>query len=106
MGYYSTFEVVDSNVPFEELADRLNTFSKSYGWADPGWDLYNDYLTGYDGAKWYRWVEDLEQYALHFPNDYIVILRHGEESPDMSRVVVKNGKAIEQVPELTWPEIP
>lgn len=105
MGYYSTFRVVDTDIPLETLCDRLNKFSEAYGWADPGWELYNDSIGGYDGTKWYDWVEDLEQYALQYPEDYFIILRHGEESPDMSRVIVKNGKAVEYFPDISWPDV-
>ena len=110
MGYYSTFKVVDTNVPKEVLCERLNNFSQQYDWADPGWELYKAYdgsenFSGYDATKWYDWVTDLKQYALHYPEDYFIVLRHGEESPDMSRVVVKNGKAYEQFPYTSWPPV-
>lgn len=103
MGYYSTFEVVDTTMPLEELCDKLNSFSKKYDWADPGWEIYDDCIRGYDGTKWYYWLDDLTQYALHYPEDYFIILRHGEESPDMSRAIVRNGKAVEQFPSISWP---
>ena len=108
MGYHSTFEVVYSEVPLEELSKRLHFVSERYGWADAGWDYYQtndgtERLCGYDSTKWYDWLEDLMQYAMQYPDDYFIVLRHGEESPDMSRVIVRNGTAREQFPHISWP---
>lgn len=110
MGYYSTFEVVDTNMDVEELVKLLNTFDELYWGGSPGWELifpYGEqvgYIRGYDSTKWYDWVSDLEQLANHYPDLFLIILREGEESPDMSRVIVKNGHAFEQYPEITWPD--
>lgn len=107
MGYYSSFTIVDSNFEdAQELIDKLHKFSETYNWADPGWETRRDgSISGYESTKWYDWDEDLKQYAYQHPEDYFIVLRYGEESPDMSRVIVKNGKAVEQVPNISWPEV-
>jgi hypothetical protein len=102
MGYYSTFEVVDTDIP--DIKDVLNNADKQYGWGSPGWEDYEGQVSGYDCAKWYDWLTDLQQLAYAYPNNFLIVLRHGEESPDMSRVIVRDGTAVEQYPNISWPE--
>src|SRR5690348_5480936 len=104
MGYHSTFKVVDTNIPLDVLCERLNAFLDAYN-MDCRFETYSDQMVSYDSWRWYDWDTDLAQYAKQYPEDYLIMLRHGEESPDMSRVVVKNGRAVEQYPEVSWPPV-
>jgi hypothetical protein len=100
MGYYSTFEVIDTDIP--DILDVLNNLDTDLDWASPGWSTWDNTVRGYDCAKWYGWIEDLQQLASLFPDNFLVIERCGEESPDVSRAVVKDGKVTEEQPTITW----
>lgn len=100
MGYYSNFEVIDANIV--EVVDFLNDLLFNTG--APGWTEYDGVVTSYDSTKWYDWIEDLQDIAEQHPNLYLVIERTGEESPDISRAVVRNGTTTEIRPEIVWPE--
>jgi hypothetical protein len=102
MGYYSSFEVVETDIP--DILEVLTNFEEQYSWGSPGWEQYDGQVRGYDCAKWYGWLTDLQQLAYAYPNNFLIILRYGEESPDMSRAIVKNGTVIEQFPNISWPE--
>jgi hypothetical protein len=95
MGYYSEFKEDGTDIPF--VADVLDSISV-YTWQD---DDYGVYLSS---AKWYDWLTDLQKVAKLYPDNYLVIMRHGEEGGDISRAVVANGKVVEQRPKLVWPE--
>jgi len=99
MGYYSTFTVIDTDIT--GIVDVLNDNSGVY----EGWyvDSYNGVTMG--AVKWYDWLTDLKTLATLYPSSYLVIERIGESSLDISRVVVKNGRATEITPELVWPEV-
>lgn len=99
MGYYSSFEVIDTDIP--DALDALNAL-------DPDGDcfeLWHDTIHSYDNMKWYDWLTDLAELAKLYPDKYLVMERCGEESPDISRAVVKNGTVTEIEPELVWPSI-
>lgn len=97
MGYYSTFEVDETDIPF--VIDILNEVSAPYTWSE--------YETGGISlhAKWYAWLTDLDKVAKIFPDSKLIILRYGEDSMDISRAVVNKGLVAEQYPELVWPEV-
>lgn len=96
MGYYSKFEVDGTDVPY--IADVLNSVTDYY------WDEYNDDVTCSD-AKWYGWLTDLEEVARLYPNNYLIILRYGEDGGDIERAVVLRGRVFTQRPELKWPVV-
>lgn len=96
MGYYSVFEVADSDI--DNLVDVLNQYSAPYTW-----ECWNGNVS-LGSVKWYDWLTDLQQLAYAYPKNFLTIVRYGEESPDMSRAVVKDGQVIEQRPNITWPE--
>jgi len=105
MGYYSTFEVLETDII--DAYTVLNDLTESDWDSSPGfsyWDSNNS-VHSYDSAKWYDWLTDLGQLARLYPDSYLVMERRGEESPDISRVIVKHGKAVEIEPELVWPEV-
>ena len=97
MGYYSDFQVDETDIPF--IKDVLNGATEPYEWYDTCDGL------PYTHGKWYDWLTDLETVAKLYPHSYLIIVRYGEEGGDVSRAVVKNGKVFEQRPELVWPEI-
>lgn len=97
MGYYSDYQVDETDIPF--IKDVLNGATEPYEWYE-----YND-LVSLSSSKWYDWLTDLEMVAKLYPNNYLIIVRYGEEGGDVSRAVVKNGQVFEQIPELVWPEI-
>ena len=104
MGYYSSFEVIDTDIP--DILDVLSAFEEKYEWGSPGWRLnYNGDAHSYDSGKWYDWIADLNDLAVQYPENFLVIERCGEESPDISRAVVKHGRVVEIEPELVWPEV-
>jgi hypothetical protein len=96
MGYYSNFEVVDTDI--ENILDVLRASTGVYG--DSWYSEANPYM---GSVKWYDWDNDLEQIAFGYPNNYLIILRIGEEAPDMERAIVRNGKVKFQRPNITWP---
>lgn len=104
MGYYSTFEVIETDL--SDPHKILNDFSDNSWDGSPGFSYYSDNsIHSYDSAKWYDWLTDLGQLARLYPDSHLVMERRGEESPDISRVIVKNGKAVEIEPELVWPKV-
>lgn len=102
MGYYSTFEVIDTDI--DNIADVLNDLLDDT--AHPGWvySTNREAVYSYDCSKWYDWITDLKIIASKYPNNFLVIERAGEESPDMSRAIIKNGLVIEVEPEIVWPK--
>lgn len=100
MGYYSNFDVIETDI--EDIESVLNTLLENTG--HPGWETRRDQVRGYDCTKWYDWITDLQLVADAYPDRILVIERTGEESPDVSRAVVKNGTVTEIEPELIWPE--
>jgi hypothetical protein len=101
MGYYSTFEVIDTDI--QDIVDILNDVLEDT--AHPGWVTYsNEEVHGCGSTKWYDWIEDLALFATKYPDNFLVIERCGEESPDMSRAIVRHGTVREVEPEIVWPE--
>lgn len=96
MGYYSDFHVDDTDI--DGIKEVLNQYTEPYDWYD------------YDGlpythGKWYDWLKDLAILAADHPDNFLIVIRYGEEQPDISRAVVKNGYVIEQKAVITWPEL-
>lgn len=98
MGYYSKFEVVDTDIP--DILAVLNELDTDYN----GWESWNGNVC-ISETKWYDWITDLNELAVKYPDNYVVIERTGEESPDISRAVIKHGRVVEIEPELVWPEV-
>lgn len=94
MGYYSDFHVDDTDIV--GIKEVLENYSDPYTW-----ESY-DHLP-YLHAKWYDWIKDLQKLAEDYPTSYLVIIRYGEESPDMERAIVRGGKVVTQKPEIIWP---
>ena len=55
MGYYSRFEVLDTDI--ETIQEDLQEIS---GYR---WDCWNDTVQSSDCYKWYHWDEDLKELA-------------------------------------------
>jgi hypothetical protein len=103
MGYYSSFEVVETDI--DDILDVLNEFCESNWGGSFGFEFWGDRVHSYDSCKWYDWLTDLRDLATMYPDKFLVLERCGEESPDISRAVVKNGTVREIEPELVWPKI-
>lgn len=95
MGYYSSFEVLDTDI--ENIADQLAGVS-SYSWTE--WD---GRVQMSDSGKWYDWERDLKDLAELHPTSYAVLERRGEESPDIERAIVYKGEVHTQTPEIRFP---
>lgn len=96
MGYYSDFHVVETDI--DGIKEVLERYTEPYIWED------------YDGlpymhAKWYDWLKDLAVLAADYPDNTLIIVSYGEDNPDITRAVVKNGYVIEQDAVITWPEL-
>ena len=102
MGYYSNFELIDTDIP--NNLEVLNLFDEDVWGGSPGWEEYNGTVQSEDSTKWYDWLDDLAQLAVKYPENYLIIERTGEESPDVSRAYVQNGKVEEVRPEIVWPD--
>jgi hypothetical protein len=99
MGYYSNFEVFETDI--DNIEDVLNTVLEDTG--HPGWETWGDGIVhGTDCTKWYDWIQDLQLVADAYPDKHLVIERTGEESPDISRAVIKLGTVTEYEPRLVW----
>lgn len=99
MGYYSDFQVADTDIPF--VIDALRQCSDVYNL----WDEWSDGSIHMSEVKWYDWLDDLQHIAYAYPNNFLVIVRWGEEPGDITRAVVRDGKVIEQHANITWPEL-
>lgn len=98
MGYYSEFQVADTDI--ENILDVLRVSTGVYGdsWYQPTGGL------PYMGQmKWYDWDKDLQQIAFQYPNNYMIMIRYGEESPDIERAIIRNGTVKFQRPNISWP---
>lgn len=96
MGYYSDFHVEDTDIV--GVKEVLENYSEPYGW-----ESYNH--LPYLHAKWYDWLKDLKELARDYPDNFLIIVRYGEEMPDISRAVVKGGQVVEQQPTIVWPDL-
>lgn len=96
MGYYSDFQVDDTDIV--GIKEVLEQYTDPYTW-----ETY-DHLP-YLHAKWYDWTKDLAVLAADYPDNFLTIIRYGEDQPDISRAVVQNGYVIEQKATITWPEL-
>lgn len=97
MGYYSDFHVDDTDIP--NVKEVLNNLTEHYEWYDYT-DENQPYLAG---VKWYEWLTDLDELARLYPTNYLVIIRYGEDQPDITRAVVAKGTVTHQKAEITWP---
>jgi len=102
MGYYSTFEVIDTDIP--DILNVLNDLGDEKDWGHPGWEDYGNGIQGYDATKWYYWLTDLQDLATLYPDNYLVIEREGEDSLDVERAVIKNGTVTSVTPDVVWPK--
>lgn len=98
MGYYSSFEVIDTDFELEELHDILEDYS------DYTFYLYDGILRSTDSYKWYGCKDDLANITRDHPGKFIEIERIGEESPDIERILAKDGIVQSIEPELVWPK--
>jgi hypothetical protein len=97
MGYYSSFEVLETDI--ENIAEELSDIS--------GYHFTQYFQDGTvqmsDCGKWYDWVTDLEKLAQRHPTGYAVLERRGEESPDIERAIVYHGEVHTQTPMIQFP---
>jgi len=103
MGYYSSFEVIETDI--SNIEGVLNTFSDNIWDGSPGFESWGDRIGSNDSVKWYHWLTDLEELAKLYPNNFLVLERTGEDSPDIERAVIKRGTVTAITPELVWPEV-
>lgn len=95
MGYYSSFEVLETDI--ENIAEELTDITEYY------WEFWGGSVRSGDSYKWYDWVDDLKTLAKQHPNSYAVLERRGEESPDIERAIVYKGEVHTQSPEIRFP---
>lgn len=95
MGYYSSFEVLETDI--EDIKYQLEDITEY------GWDYWSGSVHSGDSYKWYGWEEDLKTLADRNPNSYAVLERRGEESPDIERAIVYKGTVHLQSPEIRFP---
>lgn len=98
MGYYSSFEVIDTNFELEELHDILEECTRY------SFYLYDGVLSTNDTCKWYDCEKDLALITQDYPGKFIEMERIGEESPDIARYMAKDGLVTTITPELIWPD--
>jgi hypothetical protein len=98
MGYYSSYEVIDTDFNLVELKDILGEYT-NYPFS-----VYDGALRSSGTYKWYYWKDDLAKITADYPGKFIEIERIGEESPDMERGLAKDGMVTSVTPELIWPE--
>jgi hypothetical protein len=96
MGYYSDFTVIDTDI--EDVCAVLNDTEYS------NWETWHGNVS-MSSVKWYNWIGDLQQLATKYPDNFLVIERIGEESPDISRAYMRNGVVMEITPEIVWPDV-
>lgn len=97
MGYYSSFEVLESDI--ENIAEDLTEISGYYF----TYSEWSGTVRMDDSGKWYQWEQDLNTLAQRYPAGYAVLERRGEESPDIERAIVYKGVVFLQNPEITFP---
>lgn len=96
MGYYSNFEVIETDI--DNIEEVLNNLL----FLNTGAPRFESDGNSYDSTKWYDWITDLQLVADTYPDKYLVIERTGEESPDISRAVIKLGTVTEYKPRIVW----
>lgn len=65
----------------------------------------NDIRLSLQEAKWYDWQKDLETVSQQFPEVVITVDGTGEESGDIWRAKVQNGKVKVASATITFPEL-
>lgn len=95
MGYYSSFEVLDTDI--EDVQYQLQDITEY------SWEFWGGSVRSGDSYKWYGWEDDLKVLAERNPSSYAVLERRGEESPDIERVIVYKGEIHVQSPEIRFP---
>lgn len=92
MGYNTCFT-------FEFYCDE-NKEQEIRKWADEAFGGLPE-----DPCKWYEWREDMTKLSHQFPDVLIIIDGEGEESGDIWRAYVKNGKVIQKQAEIVHPAL-
>ena len=95
MGYYSSFEVLDTDI--EDIQGQLQDITEY------SWEFWGGSVRSGDSYKWYGWEDDLKVLAESNPTSYAVLERRGEESPDIERAIVYKGEVHMQSPEIRFP---
>lgn len=90
MGYYTNFELTT------DVADaRIECPTCGHCKRKSNYDALVETI-GYDpfegDCKWYSWKEDMVKHSLKYPDVLFTIDGEGEESGDVWRAYVKNGK--------------
>src|SRR5690349_10966863 len=96
MGYYSTFDMISSDI--DNAVEVLNSILENTG----GAPFFEPDGRGDNSTKWYDWLVDLQLIADAYPDKFMIIERCGEESPDISRAVIKHGTVTEYTPRIVW----
>lgn len=104
MGYYTDYELSVKGDPgaldeFNQVAsDRAQTFDDYHP--------LDYFVRGVEfNAKWYYWKDDMEALSKRFPALLFTIDANGENSGDIWRAYIRNGKIKRIEPELTWPKV-
>lgn len=97
MGYYTTYTLeqpVDSKI--------IQHFRRENSHAEYAFDENGDYS---QSTKWYEHKTHLEQFSKLYSDTLFVLSGMGEESEDMWKLYVKNGKSKKVKAIITFPEV-
>lgn len=106
MGYYTNFDLTVSGFKEKEHKEyfEFKLYKRNEFWTTQ-WVDQGDSLTKYlDSAKWYSWRKDLEDFSKEFPKLLFEVEGEGEESGDIWKARIKNGKVEIVKAEIVFPE--
>ena len=84
MGYSTDFDITDNSPEVQEEIEKVS-----------GYDYFQD-------IKWYDWETDVKAVSLKFPDEVIKIYGEGEESGDIWKAYIKDGKSFITQATLTF----
>lgn len=87
MGYYTNYTLIVDNEDFENI---IWLFREEY--ADAKYALDEDGSSSGE-TKWYSHKEELEKFSKGFPDVLFTLSGEGEETGDLWKLYVKNGKS-------------
>lgn len=95
MGYYTNFEIEAIDDPKSQIMSLLQSLAGISG--------YRELESGYASSiKWYDCVENCKKASLYYPELLFRVTGDGENSDDIWRLYVRNGKT--KLLTMIWPE--
>lgn len=106
MGYYTSFDITVSGFKEEEHKEyfEFKLYKEDEFWSSNWVDQGKSFTKYLDSAKWYSWQKDLEDFSKEFPKLLFEVEGWGEESGDIWRARVKDGKTEVVKAKLVFPE--